>query len=794
MQNRPEQFNLAPKEPAVPKEEAKREKHARFILRYLETKIIGTHGSLDEGEEKEVLEYYKKLSPREKTDILYGKVMAYLADQRAEAARKKETESQGENFVPEEIDPYLISEIKVLLSDPQVKELLPSTYGETRLDSKKFRASELGKLWNDTREEIGQKEEAYKRIERDLHLDKISGQGKISSARSRMERLAENLAALEKRKQKLETLQDLPQTAENTDAVANFQYENLKEYKKQLDKGFVWLPSRKKIHQETVSAILNHRWPSEIGEAGSGKSDQANAAAIELTGYPPTEIECESTTGETQLIKDKVISSQAEGGESYDEYGPLMRAFTGYDDSRQDKPTVTTGRIARFDESGRLGRKAYSIIKKARQKKIGDDFYGRPMLPGAGAIWTSNPVGPRYPDRHAPDPAMRRELAKIHVDYPEMSAENPETYEFALTALMDENDHIAVAKEELAPAYEKKEIPENKREILEDGGIVIAKDEIIKNLADARHGALWRFSAAVKALQDSFVYGNAETEKYPETLLRFKEDADGNIEVTTGGGEPLTLSTSTVTLGELASWMTGFNERRQKQDAEFRVDILTEWLNFKINTYLKQADKADKAKIRAIFEYFGFLNKTVIPDLTAAKPLTPKEIGYLSPRAPRPVYVESPPSGEPPPNEGAGEKPETPPKAHETRQVLLEDNSRILMKVREFTLPNGAFDLSAKKLVPLEVAVNRKFKIQGETFTFAGIVEDAASPYNGQPIGQLASGEGLYKIFSQEQLDMAITQEFKNLAGETGLDDFKENLLDYWQTEGCEEKHGEFEF
>ena len=83
----------------------------------------------------------------------------------------------------------------------------------------------------------------------------------------------------------------------------------------------------------------------------------------------------------------------------------------------------------------------------------------------------------------------------------------------------------------------------------------------------------------------------------PTPFLRFKEDADGNIEVTAdGSGEPLTLSTSTVTLGELASWMSGFNERRQKQDEEFRVNTLIQWLNFKINTYLEQADKADKEK------------------------------------------------------------------------------------------------------------------------------------------------------------------------------------------------------
>src|SRR3989338_7361570 len=115
------------------------------------------------------------------------------------------------------------------------------------------------------------------------------------------------------------------------------------------------------------------------------------------------------------------------------------------------------------------------------------------MLPGAGAIWTSNPVGPRYPDRHAPDPAMRRELAEIYVPYPEMTPENPELYEAALAALEDENYHISIAPEELKPSYDKKILPEAERTVLEDGSIVVARDEIVLNAADERHSALWRF-------------------------------------------------------------------------------------------------------------------------------------------------------------------------------------------------------------------------------------------------------------------------------------------------------------
>jgi len=782
---RREQF-ISQTEQAIPGQTAERDKKAQLISRFIETRVISQNESLDAKEEQEILAYYSKLPTREKADVLYGKVMAYMADRQVKRAGKEESESKAEKP-----DPYLISEIKILFSDPRVKDLLPVTYGEARLDVKRFRASELGDLWKKTTKEIREKEAAYKRLERDLHLDTILGAGKVSAARSRLARLAENISVLDARKRNIETLnlKDIPATAENTDIVAAFQYENLKEYKRQWDAGFVWLPTRKVVHQKTVSAILNHRWPVLIGEAGSGKSDQADAAALELTGHLPTEIECESTTGEPQLIKDKDIDPLTGGG--YEKYGPLMSAFTGYDDSRQAKPSVTTGRIARFDESGRLGPKAYSIIKKARQKKEGEDFYGHKILPGAGAIWTSNPVGPRYPDRHAPDPAMRRELAEIYVPYPDMNPENPELYEAALAALEDENYHISIAPEELKPGYYKKTFSEAERTVLKDGSVIVARDEIVPNLADQRHGALWRFCAAIKSLQDSFVYGNAETEKYPDSLLRFKEDSSGNIGITTdGSGEPLLLSTSTVTLGELKSWMQGFNERRQKQDPEFRVNTFTEWLNFKIRTYLEQADKADKDKLGAIFRHFGFLDQSVIPNLANAKPLTPKEIGYLSPRTPRPVYLErSITADTKPPSPETGVA-----KEYETREVLLEDGSRVLMKVRGFELKDGEFDLEAKQLVASEAAPGKKFRIKGESFVLAGIVEDKNSPRHGQPIGQPASMEKLYKVFSPEELNLGIEEEFKNLIGETGTDDMKDDLLDYWKFKECQKEHGQFVF
>lgn len=774
-----------------PKQESKQERRAHLISRYIDIKIINVNESLLDKQEKEIEKYYLQIDPKEKADILYGKVMAYITDKQTEKEMQKRMESKGERFVPEAVDPYLISEIKVLSADEDVKKLFSKTYGEARVDAKKFRFSELGKSWQGINKEIAEKEKIYKQLAQEIYLNKISRKGSISSAKSHMARLVENMTALGKRKNNLETLQGFSKTAENTDIVAGFQYEKQKEYKRQLNKGFVWLPSREEIHQEIISAILNHRRPLLIGEAGSGKSEQADAAAIELTGYEPTKIECESTTGEKQLIKDKEIASQSEGGETYEEFGELMQAFTGYNDSKQEEPTVKTGRIVRLDEVLRLGDRSYSILKRAHQdqKKPGTNFYGRPVLAGAGVIGTTNPAGPRYPGRYNPDPADRREWSNIDVNYPEMSNEEPELYEFALIALFDENNHIAAVKEEIGPAYEKKEISEDKKEILADGSIVVAKDEIIKDMTDTRHGSLWRFCGAIKSLQESFVYGNAEIEKYPDIILRFKEDSNGSIEITTdGSGEPLTLSSSTITLGEMASWMSGFNERKQKQNEEFRVDTLTEWLDFKMNTYLKQADKADKKKLEAIFRHFHFLEDRA-PDISEAKPLTPKEIGYLSPRVPRPVYTENPQVEED--TIGKELPPITEAKEYRTRQVLIEDGTKILMKESELNIGEGE---KATK-----VYIGDKFIQNNESFVFAGVVEDKSSKDDGKPIGQFASGEKLYKVFSPEELDLGILNEFDNSTQKTetgnfGIDDFEQSFIRNWEEGGCKESLGEFVF
>ena len=702
------------------------EKRASGILRYIENTIVASHpGDRDEESEAEIRASYASRTPREKADILYEKMMAYVTDKKAKA----------------EVNAYLITEIKVLFDDQETRDVFSETYAEARVDAKQYRMSDLGKTWKHLNEQIGRLEKEFQQVERALFLRTVEGKSNVSAARSKAERLAGRLLALKTQRENLKTLnlEHVPYTSENTDVAAAFQFEMDKRGADQLRRGFMWLPSREKIHTDTVAALQNGRWPVLVGEAGTGKSDQADAAALELTGSLPTELECEATTGEKQMIKDVAIDDETGG--SYQEYGSLMRAFTGFEDSREKTPSHDKGRIVRFDESGRLGPKAYSVIKKARQKAAGDDFYGHPVLPGAAAIWTTNPTGTRYPDRRSVDPAMRREIAEIYVDYPDQSAENPEGFEFMYRALLDDNYHIPVAEAELAPAYIKHEFSNEEKYHLGDGRIVVGEDLLIEDGADQHHGSLWRLANAVKALQNSFIYGNKPPEEIPPDALRFKEDMDGNITLETATGELLTLSSSTITLGEVQSWMQGFKDRLQKQNEAFQVASFSEWIKLKIDIYLKQVDQADRAKARAIFDHFHLFDAA--PNLKDLKPITPKKIGYLSPRVPRPLHVETPaPEAVAEPAEQKdGAKPV---ELNTTIEVTLEDGRNVRIRKGEQSLRTNVSS-------ELAVGAKTRFTVAGSDYAFAGTLEE-----DNKPVGSFLVEPDLHKIFSSEEVEKGI--------------------------------------
>lgn len=666
------------------------EQRVSGLLRRVENSVLAPYANT---ELPDVAAAFTGLAPKEKADLLHEKLTAYLTTRFAIREEKRTNPEQ----TPEPVDPYLVSEIKTLWEDQEAQKLFANSYAESRMDHLFYRDSETGRNYKEITQDTTDTKKAYEGEARQLFLQKVTRPDQVTAARGRTARLAKELIRLDQERQDIISLKGKDQTAENTDIAAEIMYQTIEGYHDQGKQGFMWLPSRVKIHVATVESLTNGRWPSLRGEAGTGKSEQADAAALVVTGEQPTHIACTKNTSERDLIADKDIDP-ATGG-SYETYGPAMQAATGYESSLDKEPKFHTGRIVRYDESGRMGEKGYSATKEFRQKRPATpqdirDFkegrsidpdkllHGKPVLPGFGAVLTTNPEGPRYPDRTEPDAALRRELSYITVDYPDQNATNPETFEAMLGALMDDNHHISAIRAELSPAYTVVSVDEQ----LSDGRKVKARQELVADPTDPHHGALYRLAFAVRALQDAFNNGNSTS--ISENALRFNINTNGQVEIVRTGGDPLTLSNTTITLGEVRSWMEGFKDRMLKDDPAYHVHSMTEWIQLKLNTFLNQVDDIDKDKAKAIFSHFHLFDKPGETLMRDATPLTSKQIGYLSPRVPRPLHLDllTKPQGEASLQAPQVSETVKRPEVYQDKQAMLEDGTTILVSSKAISL------------------------------------------------------------------------------------------------------------
>lgn len=747
-----------------PLPDARTTRTEQAVTRWVEGHILAPHS---DAEPLDVTDSFITLPSREKAELLFEKLMAYSTTQRIIKAEQQEYPDRE----PEPVDPYLVAEIQTLWADRRTQQMFVSKFAEARVDAKLQRASEFGRSWQEINEEIETTQQLYTDENRKLFLQQVSRPDQIAATKGRTHRFANELIRLHKQRDAIMLLEGRAHIKENTDTAADIMYETLGKYHDQVEQeGFAWLPSREAIHAETVAALQNGRWPVLTGEAGTGKSEQADAAARALTGHEPTHLACGPNTGFRELIADKDIDP-ATGG-SYETYGPAMQAATGYEDSRQTKPVYETGRVVRLDESGRLGMKGYSEIKELRQKRSAtpydlQDFYegkpidqsklehGKPVLPGFTAILTTNPEGARYPDRIEPDAAMRREIAPITVDYPPMTQEDPELYEFMLATLMDENNHIPAPAVELSPLYVRHPVDR----YLPDGQHVIAEKVLLEDPTDPRHGTLYRLSFAVRALQDAFNYGNYDgSVPLPTSALRYRTENDGSIKVVETGGDPLTLSSSTITLGEIASWMKGFQNRRQKDDPSYQVDSLTEWIQMKVKGYIHQSDAIDRDKIQAIFAHFHLFDTA--PDISDAKPIIPREIGYLSSRVPQPLDVEDVAVTKP--ISETVIKPEY--ALYEDLQCVLEDESTVFARLEPFQFTG----LDGKEI---RLKQGSHFLLDDQAYRYIGIGPD------GKIVAQIDTGrkdEALHRLLDVDVIQKQgefnlLTEEAEELFGEDFL-------------------------
>jgi hypothetical protein len=554
-----------------------------------------------------------------------GQQARYLADDKPEdlsTARDLVTETNHFNS-------RLFARMQALWNDEETRKIFLEKHEEANIDFITFKESPVGASIGGLERSITASQIRHEELTRTLFLDSSLSSSDQMETVNELEDIAYALKNQRSELQDNLSLKGKEHTGDVCDMVAMHEYHKLQDMRRQLDeKGFVWFDSMVDCYQEALISLTNGRWPLFIGEAGTGKSALASATANVLTGERPTLVACTPRTNEGHLIARMAMA----GDMTYEEYGAAMQAATGYKDSRPDASQASAhGRIVRLDELFKLGEDSpvFAFLKELAQLKPGDIYRKREILKGFKMLATTNPSGPRYGNPE-PNPALIREFAPIEVDYPKMNNQDSELYEFMIASLMNKDGIIVGAsREELTPCFERHDVDK----ILTDGRRVIGEWQRVMDLTDPRHGYVYRLAHAIRAVQDAFIYGNGHEVK--GTPLR--KQGNGTLS-TNDQGELVTLSTSTISPGDIRDWLEKFATRRKEQHPMAQTVSLLEYLQEQLKLYIKQASPQDRAQLETIFNHFHLFDSA--PTFSQATPLTPKEIGYLSPRVPRPVILE----------------------------------------------------------------------------------------------------------------------------------------------------------
>ena len=406
----------------------------------------------------------------------------------------------------------------------------------------------------------------------------------------------------------------------NSDTAAFLEYEKIQEYAQELSHGFAWTPSRRHIVNEALKRAMASR-PLIVfmGESGTGKTALARALSQKLTGMEPER----EVGGKDYRLRDLLGARAIDEHGDYMKFGPLLRAMTGMDSSRDASPKTQGGIYFDDEFNTRPVEVQRQILKFVAEAKPGQKV----TVPGTELKVTvqskflylaaGNPNNARYDREETPVEAYREFSGVLNVDYLENNKLSPELMEVMVASLMDQKTGRlrVVSKEEIMPSFIK---GANEQEYL---------DEL-----PATGGFLWRFSQAWKGVLQAFAH-----QENPLQILHPDQNP-----------EKYHLQKFVLDLGKVRDWL-----HQYKISSGDQREGLEHYLKLKLREELQSAPSEDQVIVKDMMNIFAIDLDHIESSSKRFTVMTPKEIGYLFPNVPRPAVKsqnkQSPDTPEPPP-------------------------------------------------------------------------------------------------------------------------------------------------
>ncbi|MBI5732096.1 MAG: AAA family ATPase [Candidatus Magasanikbacteria bacterium] len=503
----------------------------------------------------------------------------------------------------------ILSDLRALYSDPETKVVYLA--GVLRQKQEKEDINGAFECYQEISRQVKYAEKAVDASARAL----FSGRGKRASESDKL--------AYEQAKRRLKSLRAelLKTTATSPELAALAEYRALQEYSRELRQhNFIWTESRRELLERLEEAALSGQPVLLSGESGTGKTSLVEQASLKLTG-----LVCNVTPGKDVRFQDLIAKPKiGPTGETYYEYREIGEAVTGRANTLQIN-SENQGRIVADDEfnflspaeqTERLARVAsWKPGKKVRLPVTNQELEVTPHFLYCAMV---NLASERYERKKIP-PEVLRKFAKVDVVYPPQSTDNPEIYEMMLAALMDENGRVRTSVEEISPAYEFTETEERRqgRKVTARSRRLAESSEIArpggKKETVPTGGFLWRLANALNELNKSF--------SHQETVLKHK-------------GEGQYVKDLIIDVGVILSWLKEYAIFGGGQSLEDFVKIKLEEQFLSREAYSME----DRQLVREFLKHFGIVTVASVgvgaprrprPEF---KPLTPVEVGKLSPR------------------------------------------------------------------------------------------------------------------------------------------------------------------